>query len=363
MNTDDALAMNRTESEEDTVEGNPFHLGLELERQSARITNSDDTSQSFSRSDLRNNVDARMNSFQHSSYDNNTTTELQKLEQVQEETNDMGENVLTYSHQPSLVENRENDNLNHNYDEMSSYNFNKENNPTAADSLKSSEAGEKIDSNSQNENEAKKDDEDDASVDSFILNDPQVQRDAADHLVAFFVHVAMFFFFILFGATIFGIVITIKSFGMIGLVSVLTLLGIFTVIGFAVYKIINEEPRYKPMKQRLTRWKAIARVVINQELEAMHADLREHYLLTNGPAGDEYTNMDDNANSTNGTTPHSAQQKNKKRRRSILLKVITAPFGGLKKMQGKSSKFGFSRKKKSKSKKTKESSPYVPPVV
>lgn len=219
---------------------------------------------------------------------------------------------------------------------------------------------------------------DDESKYYDTLHDPELQRDAADHLVVFFVCVALFFFVILFGFSVIGSILLLKKFGVVGMAALLCLVSALFSVIYGVWRVINEEPKYEPVKRKFNKCITITRAVVEREIQAIQMDLREMYLLRNEPEhdsndfGEHYDNMDSYMESDeNEKNPPPPEGREKKRYRSFILKVVSAPFGGLKKFQDKNKgrKKGFSFKHKKENSKRNEaemdlSAPnYVPPIV
>ena len=221
-----------------------------------------------------------------------------------------------------------------------------------------------------NENENENESESDGDYDQ--LKDPNLRRDAADHIMGFFVYSALFFFTLLFATSILLSFLLISSFGILGILILCSLLILVFSIIYGIRKVINEEPKFKPIKYQLNRWKHIAKAVVEMELNAFKLDLREMYLITN--EADDYFHHEEDMD--NGATYNDPQmnkgftnetQNQSKRHRSVILKIITAPFGGLKKMQKKfpnrKTKIFSKRKKASTLQEDSSSSLYIPPLV
>eukprot|EP00815_Leptocylindrus_aporus_P006729 CAMPEP_0116055856 /NCGR_PEP_ID=MMETSP0322-20121206/3662_1 /TAXON_ID=163516 /ORGANISM="Leptocylindrus danicus var. apora, Strain B651" /LENGTH=224 /DNA_ID=CAMNT_0003539551 /DNA_START=122 /DNA_END=796 /DNA_ORIENTATION=+ len=138
--------------------------------------------------------------------------------------------------------------------------------------------------------------------------------------VAMIVHLSLAFFATLFALAVVGSIWLVSRYGVVIFMAIVLLLFMIAGIVYLVGFFILEEDQLKRARFTVNQWQEIAKAAILEELNLMKVDLHEHFLLTNEPANDDaYL---DNTNSSSS---------NEKRKRSKILRVILAPFGGLRK--------------------------------
>ena len=205
------------------------------------------------------------------------------------------------------------------------------------------------------------------------LDPEQIEIDAMDQRVAFAVHVALAFFVVLAAVAIALAIIVVNQFGafVLAIIGFLVLGG--TLLAYFVDKTMREDRQWKPVRQKIHRWKALTFAVVKQEIRNFQLDWYEHLLLEDGAAypddqPEEQTlpqSSTANGNTVPSVTMHkneSTQQsfptkKKKKRRtagkpRSMLFGVVK-PFLKLRKL---------GRRKKG-NQHDAGASDYVPPIV
>jgi len=179
----------------------------------------------------------------------------------------------------------------------------------------------------------------------YHYDDDDIKRDAADSRVAFVVHIALFFFFLIFVVAVAISLIMAAQYGFIVLVAILSLLCLVIPLVYIINKAISDDTKFKPIQRQFRRWQAIATAVVVQEIKNFQLDVNEHLLLTDGDT-DDYQS-------------HSARDgKNKTRKkkgaRSFLFGLVKPLFG--KKRRGTSFKFGKRKKQEG------DDGDYVPPA-
>jgi len=220
------------------------------------------------------------------------------------------------------------------------------------------------------------------NIDYDPLSDPDVQKDAADHVVSFFVHIALIFFSFIFSLSVIGSIFLVSNFGVVGIGALVALLSLVCALGFGIWRILSCTPKLKPFKNKLTKWKAIAKAVVDKEIANIWIDLANKNLLTyeqNSDYQEHNANFDD-INVERGTfvytSPSSAEKNMNKKKgpRSFLIKYASIPIKNFKRFQkkhggerGKWKGFSLKRKKnkieKSLNQNETSSPQYVPPIV
>lgn len=138
--------------------------------------------------------------------------------------------------------------------------------------------------------------------------------------VAMIVHLSLAFFVILFGLAVVGSILLVTRYGVVIFMAIVLLLFMIAGIVYLVGFFILEEDQLKRARFTVNQWQEIAKAAIIEELNLIKIDLQEHFQLTNEPANND--TYFDNTNS--GISKE-------KRKRSKILRVILAPFGGLRK--------------------------------
>ena len=173
----------------------------------------------------------------------------------------------------------------------------------------------------------------------FNFDDDEVQKDAANDVVAFMVLSALSLFLFLFFVAAVFIIIIVGKYGFLVFI-ILSVLSTFVII-FVRFTlgVIEKDRVLRPMKKKMRRWHAIATAVIVNEMKNFHLDLNDHLLLT----------YDDNYNDDDGTknNDHSSSRDNNNRKwkkpRSRIFRIFVQPF--LKKKNG-NKRFSKSNKTK-----------------
>jgi len=168
--------------------------------------------------------------------------------------------------------------------------------------------------------------------DDFNYDDVEIQKDAANELVAMMVHVMLGFFMCLFfGALVVSIVI-VGKYGFLTLVLICSLMLIALSLGFFISSLMDKDRMLKPVRRKIRRWHAVATAVVVKEIRDFQLDMNEHLMLTDGSAQDD----DYDLMSEDGQMPKPL----KKRRgpRSKVFGFLVKPF--LKKKDGRRFKFG-----------------------
>ncbi len=186
--------------------------------------------------------------------------------------------------------------------------------------------------------------------DDYHYDDDEIQRDAADEMVAFAIHVALALFMLLFFGALAACILIVSNYGFLTLVLIACLLCAALTIGYFVSGLMDEDRVLKPVRRKIRRMHALATAVVVQELRDFHLDLNEHLMLKNGDEYDDYGMMDENGEFAdeemhqNKEAANNGARTKKKRRgpRSKVFAFIVKPF--LKKKNGQ--KFKFTRKKK-----------------
>ena len=163
----------------------------------------------------------------------------------------------------------------------------------------------------------------------FSLDDADIQQDAAERNVSCIVHAALFFFVALAGIAAFLAIILVSQYGFFAIVVISLLLAIVVGIVMFVDKVMREDAKWKPVRNQIRRWKAVATAVVLKEIRDFQSDWNEHLLLTDGRAEyDLYDDDDDdvpNMDLNSATAAASSTKPKKNRGRSVIFKVIK-PF-------------------------------------
>jgi hypothetical protein len=190
-----------------------------------------------------------------------------------------------------------------------------------------------------NQNEEKED---------YNYDDEEIQKDAANEIVAMVVHIAIGFFMILFFGALIVSIFIVSKYGFFTLLIILILMTMALAIGYFVSKIMDRDEVLRPVRRKIKRWHAVATAVVIKEIQDFHLDLNEHLLLTNGTAFPEdevdypiYERMEEEGGWNGG--PSGGRKSRRGGHRSKVFGFLVKPF--LKQKDGK--RFRFKRKKKS----------------
>jgi len=182
--------------------------------------------------------------------------------------------------------------------------------------------------------------------DDYHYDDEEIQKDAANELVALVVHIALGFFMLLFFGSLVVAILIVGAYGFLTFVLIISLMLMAISIGYFVSRMLDKDKVLKPVRRKIRRWHAVATAVVVQEIRDFQLDLREHLMLTNGGDAEEengvYNRMDDNGQ-VGGSASAAAAGTHTKRKgsRSKVFGMLVKPF--LKKKKGH--KFRFGRKK------------------
>ena len=189
-------------------------------------------------------------------------------------------------------------------------------------------------------------DDDTKEKDDYHFDDEEIQKDAADEMVAIVVHIALGFFVLLFFGALVAAIIIVGKYGFLTFVLVASLMMTAVTIGYFVSRMLDQDKVLRPVRRKIRRWHAVATAVVVQEIRDFQLDLNEHLLLTNGDGDgdadaheDGFYNMMDDHGQVGGS---AASETKTKRTRSKIFGILVKPF--LKKKKGY--KFRFGRKKK-----------------
>jgi len=178
--------------------------------------------------------------------------------------------------------------------------------------------------------------------DDYHYDDEEIQKDAADEMVAIMVHIALGFFVVLFFGALVAAIIIVGKYGLLTFIIVSTLMMTALTIGYFVSRMLDQDKVLKPVRRKIRRWHAVATAVVVQEMRDFQLDMNEHLLLTNGSAHNDedsvYNVMDENGNVAGSVTP--GMNTKRRKTRSKVFGMLVKPF--LKKKKG----FRFGRKKK-----------------
>ena len=181
--------------------------------------------------------------------------------------------------------------------------------------------------------------------DDYHYDDEEIQKDAANELVALVVHIALGFFMLLFFGSLMAAILIVGAYGFMTFVLIISLMLMALSIGYFVSIMLDKDRVLKPVRRKIRRWHAVATAVVVQEIRDFQLDLREHLLLTNGDADEQgeggvYNRMNDNGQV--GGSASAGIRTKRKGSRSKVFGMLVKPF--LKKKKGH--KFRFGRKKK-----------------
>mmetsp|Transcript_11309 Transcript_11309/g.21164 ORF Transcript_11309/g.21164 Transcript_11309/m.21164 type:complete len:329 (-) Transcript_11309:209-1195(-) len=182
----------------------------------------------------------------------------------------------------------------------------------------------------------------------FNYDDEEIQRDAANEIVALVVHIAIGFFMILFFGSLIVSVFIVSKYGFMTFILIMLLMTMALTIGYFVSKIMDKDEVLRPVRRKIQRWHAVATAVVIKEIQDFHLDLNEHLLLTNGSVQEEdvddrvYEMMDEDGRwNGQGSTSRRARGR-RGGHRSKVFGFLVKPF--LKEKNGK--KFRFRKQKK-----------------
>ena len=185
-------------------------------------------------------------------------------------------------------------------------------------------------------NSKEEDDEED-----FHYEDEEIQRDAANEMVAFIVYIALgFFLFLFFGVTVF-IFIIVGNYGFFVLLIISVLVLVVLAFGKFLLQTMDKDSVLKPARRKMKRWRAIATAVVVNEIKNFHLDMNDHLLLS---YDGNYEN-DDDACTLAGEDRGKRKGKKKRRfegTRSKIFALVVHPL--LVKKNGKR-RFGRENKK------------------
>lgn len=181
----------------------------------------------------------------------------------------------------------------------------------------------------------------------YNYDDEEIQKDAANEVVAMVVHIAIGFFMILFFGALIVSIFIVSKYGFFTLLIILILMIMVLTIGYFVSKIMDRDEVLRPVRRKIKRWHAVATAVVIKEIQDFHLDLNEHLLLMNGTAFPEeevdypiYERMEEEGGWNGG--PRGGRKSRRGGHRSKVFGFLVKPF--LKQKDGK--RFRFKRKKK-----------------
>lgn len=192
----------------------------------------------------------------------------------------------------------------------------------------------------------------------YNYDDEEIQRDAANEIVALVVHIAIGLFMILFFGALIVSILIVSKYGFFTFLLIMLLMTVALTIGYFVSKIMDRDHVLRPVRRKIRRWHAVATAVVIQEIQDFHLDWNEHLLLMNGSssAGHDEDEDDDDPiyermEDEHGGRWHATGPSGKRARRrgaggqhrSKVFGFLVKPF--LKEKNGK--RFRFRRKKKS----------------
>jgi cation transport ATPase len=153
-----------------------------------------------------------------------------------------------------------------------------------------------------------------------------IKKDAADKVVALIVHFALAFFVVLVIVASFLAIKLVSHFGFLAFTIVFFLLMAVCGIAWFVDHVMKEDAKWKPVRQQIRHWKAVATAVVLEEVRLFQLDWNEHLLLTDGKA--DYDLYDDDVDAIPAVISKATRNKDKpkqKRGRSVLFKMVK-PF-------------------------------------
>mmetsp|Transcript_262 Transcript_262/g.351 ORF Transcript_262/g.351 Transcript_262/m.351 type:complete len:267 (+) Transcript_262:84-884(+) len=181
----------------------------------------------------------------------------------------------------------------------------------------------------------------DDDVEDYNYDDEEIQRDAANEVVAMVVYSFFIFFLVLFFGVTASIIIIVGKYGFVVFMILSVLFLIVLLLIRIVLNAIDRDRVLRPVRKKMNRWHAIATAVVINEMKNFHLDWNDHLLLT---YDEEYVEENGNANgASEGDNGTRKKARRWKKPRSKLFGMIVQPL--LKKKNGKSR---FSRKKKKK---------------
>ena len=138
--------------------------------------------------------------------------------------------------------------------------------------------------------------------------------------IAAIVHISLMFFTLLFVLAIVGAVFLVRRYGFVILLAVILIATLFLGMSYFVGYLILEEEKLKQGRLTVEKWQRIAKAVVLEEMKLFKMDFQEQFLLMNEPAN----------NYDNEEAMHMNEEV-KPRKRSKILGVLLAPFGGFRK--------------------------------
>uniref|UniRef100_A0A7S2EGU7 Uncharacterized protein n=1 Tax=Ditylum brightwellii TaxID=49249 RepID=A0A7S2EGU7_9STRA len=258
--------------------------------------------------------------------------------------------------------------------------------PTSEDNeiargLKSMEEGEKLPPLVDDQGEETSD----------VHLDEEIQRDAANDCVAFTVHIALACFAVMFLCAIVGATLIVVNYGFVAFAALLILVGLFLFITYFVTRIVVNDKKLKPVREKMQRWQKVAKAVVINEMRKFQLDMKDHQVLflTNAAdyedlgsdtesteEGQQRPNASDEDNDANqrdvnqrdANQRDATSRKRKSRRpRSMIFRIAVKPF-----LKEKVNKRAWFRRKKQKavsevnfgdSRDTNDDASYLPPVI
>ena len=192
------------------------------------------------------------------------------------------------------------------------------------------------------------------------FEDEDIQRDAANEIVAVIVHMALLFFMLLFMGVIIFSIFVVSSYGFVTFTAFGSIVFIIAITSYyCIGQVILNDKTLRPVRKKMKRWQAIATAVVVQEIQQFQIELNEHLLLTDGTSSfdQDDTTIDDTLPNQEFNGPNKSKtqtrQRTKRQGKSILFALVK-PFIGKKRSKPK---FPFGKRKK------KEDNSYVAPSV
>ncbi len=163
----------------------------------------------------------------------------------------------------------------------------------------------------------------------YDYDDEEIQKDAANEVVAFMVYVALAFFLSLFLGTMIFCVFIVGKYGFVTFILVLSVTILVLAICSFVSRLIDDDQVLNPVRRKIRRIHAVATAVIVKELKDFQLDVQNHLLVTY-----------ENPHNTHESDISMPQKR--RRHRSRMFRLMIKPF--LKKKKG-SRIIRFGRKK------------------